>query len=214
MISKKIICFANSRKLNGRCIAGKDIITGNWIRPVSNSKTGELSIEQIKYKDGSLPEIFDIIEIKFKEYRPHNHQNENCLITNLQWKKIGTLDEGLITNYIDYPNNLWDIGYMNDRVSIESITKNRIINSLYLIKPVYLKIKKTTNIRGEVQLRALFSYKNNSYDFVITDLKIEDAYRDREEGIYEIKNTKIYLCVSLGEEFHGCCYKLVAAVIL
>ena len=215
MFNKRIVCFANSRKLNGRCIAGKDIKTGDWIRPVSNSLTGELSIEQIEYKDGSLPEIFDIIEIPLTNYLPGNHQKENYLIANRLWKKIEKLGADLVNNYLDKPETLWNItGYKNDRVTNESIIENKIENSLYLIETNYLKINRTQNYRGEIQLRALFSYKNNSYDLVITDLNMEDAYRDRKEGIYKIKNTKIFLCVSLGEEFHGCCYKLVAAVIL
>ncbi|MFM8305620.1 MAG: dual OB domain-containing protein, partial [Microcystis aeruginosa] len=34
---KKIVCLANSWKLNERCIAGIDISSGNWVRPVCDS---------------------------------------------------------------------------------------------------------------------------------------------------------------------------------
>ena len=36
MDSIKIVCLANSRKISGRCIAGKIMDSGKWIRPVSS----------------------------------------------------------------------------------------------------------------------------------------------------------------------------------
>ncbi|MCZ0933272.1 MAG: hypothetical protein OXJ52_08995 [Oligoflexia bacterium] len=43
---KKIICLANSRKMFGRCIAGKEKINGQygqWIGPVSDREKEEIS---------------------------------------------------------------------------------------------------------------------------------------------------------------------------
>ena len=40
MVKKRIVCLATSRMRPGRCIAGKDIEDGNWIRLV-NGKLGE-----------------------------------------------------------------------------------------------------------------------------------------------------------------------------
>ena len=34
---KRIICLANSWKIQERCIAGIDIDTGKWVRPVCDS---------------------------------------------------------------------------------------------------------------------------------------------------------------------------------
>ena len=43
---KRIVCLANSRKLNGRCLAGKEFGgkgVGTWIRPVGAREHGEVS---------------------------------------------------------------------------------------------------------------------------------------------------------------------------
>ncbi len=43
---KQVVCLANSRKLNGRCIAGKELVQGkatDWIRPVSTREHEEVS---------------------------------------------------------------------------------------------------------------------------------------------------------------------------
>ena len=43
---KRIVCLANSRKLGGRCIAGKELladgVSGSWIRPVSHREFEEV----------------------------------------------------------------------------------------------------------------------------------------------------------------------------
>ena len=50
---KQIVCFANSRKLGGRCIAGKewlaDGVLGQWIRPVSDREFEEVSAYEQRY---------------------------------------------------------------------------------------------------------------------------------------------------------------------
>lgn len=56
MFYKDIICLANSRKLNGRCVAGKDVTGNTWVRPLSPlSKTGELTLRDITYDDWTEP---------------------------------------------------------------------------------------------------------------------------------------------------------------
>jgi hypothetical protein len=45
-VTKRIICLANSRKLSGRCLAGREFVdgcAGDWIRPVSSREHEEVS---------------------------------------------------------------------------------------------------------------------------------------------------------------------------
>ena len=41
----EIVCLANSRKISGRCIAGKIISEKRWIRPISSRDSEEISEE-------------------------------------------------------------------------------------------------------------------------------------------------------------------------
>jgi hypothetical protein len=51
MSQVEIVVLANSVKHGQHCVAGKCMETGKWIRPVSNTRGGELNHEQAKYQN-------------------------------------------------------------------------------------------------------------------------------------------------------------------
>lgn len=56
--TKRIVCLANSRKLAGRCIAGREWSTagaGDWVRPVSKREHGDVGEYERQYEDGTKP---------------------------------------------------------------------------------------------------------------------------------------------------------------
>ena len=97
---KTIICLANSRKMSGRCIAGKvyeDEKLGEWIRPVSGRPHEEISEEDRRYSDGGRARLLDIVSIRFKKHNPGTYQTENHQIDdNIYWEKEGHADRKLL----------------------------------------------------------------------------------------------------------------------
>lgn len=90
---RKIVCLANSRKNGERCIAGIDLDSGKWVRPVyemgryANDGRIPIGVRLIK---GREPELLDIIEIPLS----HTGNNfgfecENQSILPGEWRYLG-----------------------------------------------------------------------------------------------------------------------------
>jgi putative nucleic acid modification protein with dual OB domain len=95
--TKRIVCLANSYKPpQGRCIAGVEVLGngnyGDWIRPVSDRPTAEVSYAEYRYQNGGVPQLLDIIDVPLLNAVPNNHQSENHVIdATAGWAKVGEL---------------------------------------------------------------------------------------------------------------------------
>ncbi len=110
--TKRIVCLANSRKLSGRCIAGKEIQDdgrgGDWIRPVSDRDSQEVSEWERQYEDGSDPCILDVIDVPVLKAQPKDYQQENWLLDpEYYWQKIHSVTTNELTQFIDPAAPLW-----------------------------------------------------------------------------------------------------------
>jgi len=47
----------------------------------------------------------------------------------------------------------------------------------------------------------VFTYNDVQYDLVVTDPVIKEKFKEEGVGTYKF-NRDVYICVSLGEEFH------------
>jgi hypothetical protein len=80
---KRLVCLANSRKLHGRCIAGRELLQGKpgqWVRPVSDREHEEVSEYERQYEDGSDPRVLDIIDVPLTRASGNRRQPENWLL--------------------------------------------------------------------------------------------------------------------------------------
>ncbi|OPY13761.1 MAG: hypothetical protein A4E66_00628 [Syntrophus sp. PtaB.Bin001] len=219
---KRIVCLANSRKLSGRCIAGKEIISSKaagWIRPVSAREHEEVSERERQYPDGSDPRILDVIDVPLLKPIPRDFQRENWLLdTEHYWKKVGRMEFTRLTEFTEKAEFLWVNGNntyhgLNDKIPL-SLAKS-LESSLCLIQvdrvqlSVFKPGKAFNDPKRRVQGR--FKYNNVVYKLWVTDPSIERAYLAKPDGNYEIEES--YLTISLGEAFNDACYKLIASII-
>ena len=202
-MNKTLVIFANSVKHHQHCVAGKDILSKEWIRPVGDKNGCELKDEQTKYQNPYgkyLVKPLQKMNIEFLQKAPLKQQPENYIISNKIWEQNYKIEREEIESFLDNPSNLWLDGISkNDRVNYQLIQNNKIqiTQSLYLIKVNNLKVDKQDR-------RAIFSFNDIYYNLAITDPKIQ--YFDNSKISY-------YLVISLGEEFQGYCYKLVASIL-
>ena len=220
---KRIVCLANSRKLSGRCVAGREWTegkgVGDWIRPVSDRESQEVSEHERQYHDGSDPQVLDIIDIPVLERQIKDYQTENWLLDpELYWGKAGVFDPNRLSEMIDPSATLWISGDssnrgQNDRMSLESVPSTsgslRLIHAESLTLHVSSPGEAFGNPKRRVQGR--FRHADMEYALWITDPKYERTYLAKSDGIYELGHC--YLTISLGEPYQGSVYKLIAAVI-
>ena len=221
-ITKRIVCLANSRKMQGRCVAGRELdagVVGAWIRPVSDRPAEEVSEYERQYQDGSDPRVLDIIHVPLIEARPKDYQRENWLLDpQLYWVKRGTLGWEDLSSLQDRRGPLWVNGNSsyngrNDRIplaqAIELDSSLKLIHVRNFELRVFAPGEAFGNTKRRVQAR--FAFDGVDYGLWVTDPIVERQYLAQPDGEYAVDEA--YLTISIGEPYQDYCYKLVATVI-
>lgn len=216
LVIKRIVCLANSRKLGGRCVAGKEIRSRDWIRPVSDRPHEEVSEVERRYEDGVDPRVLDVIDVPLVRHNPGAHQPENWLLDpQFYWVRMGQMDVRQLPQLVDKPLVLWSsiasesADGILDRISVaEAVAAQR---SLYLIRVEDLDIEVRTPRVGKRKVKGEFRFGAHSYRLIVTDPVAERNALAQPDGRSNVG--PCYLTISLGEPFGGYCYKLIAAVI-
>ena len=221
-MNKYIVCLANSRKHNGRCIAGIEVAQGErvgWIRPISREPDGSLKWE-CRYRDGSNPRLLDVINVRLIRHRPWLYQQENWTFNrHYPWERVNRLTWDDLPMLADPELPLWSNGSstlngINDRIHLSSTQD--IGNSLRLIRVdrITLSVFAFGEDYGNPKRRVkgAFRYAGDEYRFTVTDPNYECKYLALENGDYLIGES--FVTVSLGEPHKdGYCYKLIAAIM-
>ncbi len=204
-MEKTILILANSVKHGKHCIAGKDLETRKWIRPVATAQGNELKFKQIQYsRNNSYSESkpLDVVRITFLQECPLQHQPENMLISNDTWENTDPYQFKMIPDdFLDFPETIWGKG---KSIQNEDIEKKRIKidQSLFLVKVSNLKLYNNSYHKR----RASFKFNNNDYDLPVTDPNFDNLNQNN------ISPKQKILCISLGENYEGSHYKLIAGI--
>jgi hypothetical protein len=221
---RHFICFANSKKRGGRCIAGIEVVfnkeKGNysiitdegrprWIRPISNAEHGEVPTELVqKILLNNLVEV-DVTEDGFGGY-----QSENVKFNLASLKKVGNINvsEKVLDRYSENEeaNIFGNVGKAVHPDKISSLSR-----SIFLVKvdkPTIHKVTNQYNGKTTIQHRMKFNFKEHEYDFSLTDLNFIDKY-EADNNILD-SGTSFYLTISLGVLYMDWHAKLVAGVIM
>ena len=219
---KTIICLANSRKIGGRSVAGKELDAGKpgaWVRPVSPRPEGTLSDEDVRLDNGKEPQLLDVISIPMVEARPCSYQTENHLIdVGCSWTKEREASWSDLQAALDTVSGpLWDnssssYNGLNDRV--EEAAATYLGGSLRLIEVpdlTMLVAVEGANIgNAHRKVRGRFTLNGATYLLAVTDTVIERKYLAGPDG--ESRLGPAVMCIGLREPYRGYAYKLVAGV--
>jgi hypothetical protein len=214
---KCCICLSNSLKLSERCIAGIDLDSGKWVRPICDRlypQDGRVpaSIRLIENKE---PELLDILEIPLDDTGNNfGFECENLTILDGEWKLLGKEQASDLIKYCgSFPSILHNtLKYVNPS-SLQSLNFNER-RTLQLIETTSFSV---TAISGAGWRGTIRTTSGQS----LTDAKITDpVFLEKLNAGYQ--PTGIYLVtVSLSMPFaphsdwegEHPCWKLIAGVI-
>lgn len=221
----KILCLANSRKPpSGRCIAGKVLVDGNigeWLRPVSDRPSHEVSEEERRYESGTKVQLLDIVSVPLDRASPSGHQIENHVIdTKYYWTKEGVGTWAQVQAAADpYDQAFWSNSQStyhgsNDKVAEADVHKTGSSLKLILVPALELHVRLEDGYggsQGRRRVRAKFQYNSIHYLLSVTDPEISEKYLTSGDGCYE--HGKAALCISLVEVWNGFAFRVVASVL-
>jgi len=217
----EIIILANSVRPGGYCIAGIDIKTKEWVRPVGPPQGKATKFKRPASQERSIPKyvatkfnLLDIVKIPLSSDKPRDcYQRENRFVDSWDWEVIRKMPPQKILKYCEDATVI--LHSDNDRVD------PRVLEKL-----PFEQWKSLQLVRREVQFsrdnykhydwRASFSDDSGHLlSLKVTDPKIEE----RLNGCIEIGSDCI-LTISLATPWSPPnssqperCYKLIAGVI-
>lgn len=211
--------LTTSKKMGNLCIAGVEKENGNWVRIISEDEEIQHAVttKDATYKDGSLPQVMDVIRIKCKEHRPSYYQPENYVLDDsVYWEKLGEANIKKLLrvhpaekkSFLFYnTDKCIDGDFVKD---LKGVDKYSLI--LILPEDVCIHVKQWPERK---QVTMSFNYNGNRYWYVrITDTEFENTYLQYPEGNYNFQENCL-LIVSLGDihtdKKH---YKLIAKVLM
>ncbi len=217
MFIRKLIILAESAKFNNYCVAGVDVETGKWIRPISENPELEdaVPLADLKYPDGSRVELLDVTEIKFSDRSANNPTQPENFFYNAKyfWQKVGrvTLQEVINLRGFDECDKI----FYNDERSIlgADVLKFSERESLLLL-PVENLFVSIEEAEDKKKFFADFDYRGKKfYRFSVGDIEVRNKFADTRAGKYFLKD-KATVVFSLTNPYvkNAECYKMLAQI--
>lgn len=214
----QIICLANSWKRKDRCIAGIEINTGRWVRPVYPVFSDGRIPPQVRSLNGREPKILDVIDLPLSSnICQSNYALENQQIMPGAWTKIGTVKP---IQLVKYTNFFASILHNTNRCVTVSFLKSLPFHQRRTLQLIYtskLEVSASRKQNGRIKWKANFV---NNFGYKLTDASITDpVFVERLSSGYKPSHPCL-LTVSLSLPFcpnESCqvdsCWKLIAGVI-
>lgn len=219
---KRIVCLANSRKRGERCIAGIDLDTHRWIRPVCDSlypENGRVP-QSTRLVEGREPELLDILFIPLDKYG-HNFgfEAENKSILNGTWRHGGKLKpQDLLQYCVDYKE-----GILHDQrkyVELQSLQRLPIKarRTLELVQTQFFQIikeEKYGNLKFYANIRDIYDrglQKVSITDPILLE-KLNQNYHPKHDCLVTMSLSLPHRPPDWGIHTPDVCWKLIAGVI-
>ena len=202
----QIICFANSYKRGGRCIAGIDLKSKEWVRPIGRGTEGAIGGERLI--NGMEPKLLDIVEIPLGLGADDlGCQPENKTLQEGPWRRIGEITQEDALEYVENTDCL--LHNFDKGVPVSEFSSNiqkTDWKSLQLIEVKNARFQR--NYRGRTE--CIFVYSGHSYHL---KAPCPEADNHIDSSIDCVLTISMGGPFKISEDTPLCCWKMVAGVI-
>jgi len=233
MQETRFLCLAVSRRESGNCIAGIDIDSGIWLRPIRSRTRAAFADSDLIVEDNHTHQHrfmapLDLLSLPLEQHAATNSQPENWTVAPAFLEKPATVlrrctgrrTVQFLLSRADHNELL--LHSSGDSLHADEFAHRMLSHSLALVRPAGLAWKVSPNPKyaGKLQVRAEFKFGKVTYSLVVTDPAWETQCCHAGIGTHPHADigaagtNLVFLTVSLAAvPFHGLHYKLVAGVI-
>lgn len=214
---KRMIVLAKSAKGGNYCVAGIDVDTNKWIRPVSKNPDLQEAVEPkyVEYSSGNEIQFFDAVRIPVDTAHTANNfvQPENFYFDEkLRWEKIGETNLEKIIDWHGFDERNFIFYDRERKVSPNCIAEQSLKESLLLlkVKNLFVRVEDYERKRYLVD----FKYNGQKYErFSLGDIETRKIFEKLPGGYYSLCEEG-FVVFSLTNPFRydGMCYKMVAKI--
>lgn len=216
---RRIVCLANSRKHGEHCVAGIDLSTGKWIRPVSDLDDGRLT-RKMRLVNGREPELLDILQIRLADSGPDfGFESENLSVLPVPWVKEGKVSPADVVQYCSPgPHILHNSENYVPVPFMESLPLHER-RTLQVIETVRFSVSSTgLSAHGGHKWQASLATANGAeLTAMITDPvfveKLESGHQPQDHCLVSVSLSMPWRPDDWPEDKNTACWKLIAAVI-
>jgi len=202
MQKKRIVCLANSKKLGASCVAGIDLESRAWIRPLGSGEQGAITAREQTFADGTRPRPLDIIDVPLDGAVPQPAQPENWRLAAGRWDRVDRLDRNEARALLsDMAINTPLFGTDERSIPVADIQVSGVDSSLAVVRPKNL-MWKTKVWEDEPKIRALFRHAGGRHHLPVTDRAwLAEHVEDDDAELDRLSRQETFLVVSLGEPY-------------
>ena len=216
-MKKILVILAKSAKYGNYCVAGIELSTNKWIRPISHDEKIEDAVPatDLIYSDNTEAQILDVVEIDFEDTPAENKiQPENFFYKNSTWKKLGHWNLANVEKFCGFDTADFIFYDTSRRLELSTIENFERRKSLLLLPLENISI--VTEIRdAEKKFHANFNYEGARYErFGVGDIELRKNFSDKECGEFFIGERAVATLSLTNPYKDNRCYKMLANLLL
>lgn len=214
----RLVVLANSWKHSDWCIAGIDLDTGAWVRPVSGLSDGRIPKSAMKL-EGYFPHLLDVIELPLAADGPdYGFEKENRTLLPGAWRKHEKLPPRDLLPYASAPGGRFHNEAASVPLDLLQAKPFEQRDSLQLVLSDSFRARKAHNrATGEPTWQGIVPSGNGELAVRITDPvfvgMLNAGHAPASRCLLTLSLSMPYKPPDAGEDVAPACWKLIAGVI-